>query len=105
MSLSCVIKVATYGIKKSTVIDGGYGLFAERDFSQGDIISIYLGEYIDPKDESDYSMDYKVSPTETRRLSTLGGFPEQKKLYLGAHMMNDINWGKVGEEVDRNSRH
>ena len=91
-------------VKKSNIVDGGYGLFAERDFEPGDLLTIYLGEYIDPNKKSDYySIDYEVSPKKIVRLSSLGGYPKQDKLYLGVHMMNDVNWGKKYEDVDRNS--
>ena len=90
-------------VKKSTMKDGGYGLFAERNFKDGDLFSMYLGKIIDSNEQSEYSMDYQVTTTKTVRLSTFGGYPAQKKLYLGAHMMNDVNWGKKEEDVDRNS--
>ena len=48
-------------------------------------------------------MDQKYTSTKTKRIATKGGYPKLDKLYLGAHMVNDINWGKDKEEVERDS--
>ena len=70
----------------------GYGLFAERKFYEGDIISIYLGEYVKDVPINDYALDQILVGGEKRRLQVAGGFPAYKVMYLGAHMANDSNW-------------
>ena len=93
-------------VKKSNLVaneldlSGGYGLFAERHFRAGNIISIYLGKYANPDYESDYCMDQKISSTTTKRIYTDGGYPRNPILYLGAHMLNDFNWSKERTAAD-----
>ena len=76
----------------------GYGLFAERHFYQGDVISLYLGKKVSSMFESDYCMDYQTAKGIVR-IATAGGFPKSVKMYLGTHMINDINWNAKGETV------
>jgi len=93
-------------IKKSGLVENesdmteGYGLFSERHFKEGDVVSIYLGEYVDSTYHNEYCLDQIISETETKRISVYGGYPTNENLYLGAHMVNDINWGKKGEDRD-----
>ena len=71
----------------------GYGVFAERNFREGDLVSIYLGHYIESSTGSNvYSLQQKISETEKKIITTSGGFPGVRKMYLDAHMMNDYYW-------------
>ena len=76
----------------------GFGLFAERHFYQDDVISLYLGKKVSSMFESDYCMDYQTA-NGIVRIATAGGFPKSVKMYLGTHMINDINWNAKGETV------
>ena len=77
----------------------GYGLFAARKFSNGDYISIYLGESCAADHISRYVMDYTArdGSGEMKRVDAVVGYPAKFKLYLGAHMANDCNWLVEGE--------
>ena len=73
-------------VKVSTIRNGGYGLYADRTFIPGDIISVYLGHKEDINTEtSPYAMDY--SSVETIDAKT--GVVDEGKLFLGCHLVND----------------
>ena len=79
-------------VKKSLLLprsgrSAGNGSFAERDFKVDDVISIYLGRPISDGESEEYAIDYNK-----KRLTTGGGFPANRTMYLGAHMVNDYNW-------------
>ena len=87
-------------VKPSLIPNAGYGLFAERKFQVGDILSVYLGstksEMIDGKyhkkiDPSDYKLEITLPESNIDMQLDIvgGGFPDNKVMYLGAHMFND----------------
>ena len=86
--------------EKESDVTEGYGLFSERHFKLGDIVSIYLGEYIDNNTENEYCLDHLIYENMKKRISTNGRYPKNKKLYIGAHMVNDINWGRTRRDLD-----
>ena len=69
----------------------GYGVFADRRFKENDYVGAYLGEYAKEGEENDYSL---LQRKTNKRILVQAGFPKYKKMYLGAHMVNDHNWGK-----------
>ena len=81
-------------VKESGLNDAGYGLFAERNFSKNDVITVYLGYHVDSDVNNPYAIDYvpKGKSATGKRVSVDGGFPEYRQMYLGAHMTNDPNW-------------
>ena len=85
--------------KPDVELTSGYGLFAARKFSNGDYISIYLGESCAADHISRYVMDYTArdGSGERKRVDTVGGNPARFKLYLSAHMANGCNWLVEGE--------
>ena len=87
-------------VKPSLLPDAGYGLFADRKFEVGDILSVYLGspsieiinEIVHRKiNESPYKLQITLPKSnETMQLDVVGGgFPQNEVMYLGAHMSND----------------
>ena len=87
-------------VKTSLIDDAGYGLFADRKFNVGDIVSVYLGspssEVIKGKvhtaiNESPYKIRIVLPETEEFMILDVvgGGFPTNKVMYLGAHMFSD----------------
>ena len=83
---------------KSSLLPGaGYGLVVEREFKVRDTVSIYLG-YVNTKvyretvykkyDERQYKLEAKLPSKEIIVLDIDGGgFPGNKLMHLGAHMM------------------
>ena len=84
----------------------GYGLFADRNFAPGTIISMYLGHHINANEgDGVYNLTYPSREPKDRKatqnLTVHGGFPNCTKMYLGAHMMNNPNW--CVHDDDRNN--
>ena len=84
----------------------GYGVFAERHFSIGDSVSIYLGDYVESTTDSNlYSLQQTSPETKEKKIiTTSGGFPRVRKMYLGAHMVNDFYW-PVNMPADEDKDH
>ena len=78
-------------VKVSTISNGGYGLFADRTFIPGDIISVYLGhkEDITRKTTSQYAMYY----SSVEHIDAKMGVADEAKLFLGCHLENDKCFG------------
>ena len=101
-------------VKTSLIKDAGYGLFADRKFEVGDIVSVYLGfassiviqEIVHTKfDDSEYKI--QIPLPETNEMIVLnvddGGFPQNKVMYLGAQMFNDPMLNAPEGEIDENA--
>ena len=84
--------------KNTFDLSAGYGVFAERNFQKDDTISVYLGQYVEGGIENAYCM-YQRSTK--KRVLVKDGFPRYRKMYLGAHMLNDYNWDKNGNDCDK----
>ena len=84
----------------------GYGVFSERNFSFGDHVAIYLGHYVESTTDSNlYSLQQTIAGTKEKKIITTGGgFPRVRKMYLGAHMMNDFYW-PVNKPADEDKDH
>ena len=80
--------------------EGGYGLFADKTFFPGDIISIYIGyKKIRDKHSSVYSMEY----SKTEIIDTKVGIINESVLYLGCHFANDRSYR--GDIQDRRKKY
>ena len=79
-------------VKPSVLQDTGYGLFAERKFLVGDIVSIYLWNVLTKFRESQYKLECIIPVSKEFMTLDLedGGFSSNKLMYLGAHMLNDL---------------
>lgn len=81
-------------IKKSTITNAGFGLFAARNFAEGDRIGFYWGI---PASRS----IRKQSPYVLVKVDAVGGHSKPQQLRLGLHFMNDPAFGvKDGETKD-----
>merc|ERR1711894_734957 len=70
------IKVAKSSLPKcENDVTEGYGVFAERNFKEGDYISIYLGKYVDEDTNSIYSMQQNNGEKGSKIIATDSGFP------------------------------
>jgi hypothetical protein len=102
--------VSMFLVKKSTIEDARYGLFAERAFAKGDVLGVFYGRVTEKsaykptskyaitvawppnaKDHTSFFVDPKDGPTTTRR--------EIFPAYFGIHMANDPNYKKRTGEV------
>ena len=72
-------------VKKSTIPKIGYGLFADRTFSEGDVISVYLGE---KKNMYICSNKYTMYYSSIEGIDAGGSIKENDIIYLGAHFAN-----------------
>ena len=85
-------------IRKSKLVDSGFGLFTETSFKKGDIITVFVGNLITgPKPNSDRYVSYTkkdsmVVHLDTRRRDITCPF-------FAAHFANDPSWGKTPEEI------
>lgn len=74
-------------VKKSTMANAGYGLFADRKFIPEDTISVYQGELVRRKStHSPYAMDY----SDLEVIDPKYGIKDGASLYLGCHFANDV---------------
>ena len=76
-------------VTQSTIPDAGAGLFSNRTFKKGQIITVYCGK-VSKKEPSDYAVEYKGRIIDPKRD---GEIP----MYWGAHFANDYDWHKEGE--------
>ena len=78
-------------LKPSLSLDVGYGLFAERKFQVGDIVSVYIGKVLTEHTDSNYKLEWGIPKSKEKIQLDVedGGFPDNKLMYLGAHMVND----------------
>ena len=86
------------------------GLFAAKGFNKGDIIGLYMGEYAD----SDYDDDEVILVNEsddvsdvsdlTRFMSLDPSKGQYKKLYMGAHFINDSQLITIQEDIKKSKR-
>ena len=72
----------------SLLPDAVYGLFTEMKFQVGDIVSIYLGKVLTEHTDSNYKLECGIPKSKKKiQLDVEGGkFPDNKLMYLGAHM-------------------
>ena len=76
-------------VKKSGLKDARLGLFTCTNFKKGEIITVYVGKFIDPCTNSKYSV--------TNGDIVLNCMAWRKGLsYLVAHMCNDPSWQSGG---------
>ena len=85
-------------IRKSKLADSGFGLFTERSFKEGDIITVLMGNLINgPKRNSDRYVSY------TKKDSTVVHLDTRRRdvtcPFFAAHFANDPSWGKTPEEI------
>lgn len=112
--------VTLFRVKKSTIKDARYGLFAERRYSKDDVLGVFYGMVSDkvpytkytayamhvawppkgtkskgtkPKVTKDLMVDPRDGPATTKRVGQFA------PAYFGIHMANDPNWGKK-KDVD-----
>jgi len=87
-------KFPILSVKKSTIPDAGWGLFAEREFKVGQTITIYLGDRAsyDKIPNNEYSIRNKQNVLIHSR---------KNMLYLGCHLANDIRYHKEEEKKGR----
>ena len=72
-------------VKRSTLPGAGLGCFAEKTFTYGDIISVYLGEKLSTNDSDTHNeLPYAL---RVDRYTTLN--PSGSDLLLGAHKCNN----------------
>ena len=86
-------------VKESTIKGSGHGLFADRTFIAGDILTVYLGNLVRRnKSNSSYKLDF--SPIGV--IDAVCGIQENAVLYLGGHFSNDIcHLGVVSDKRKR----
>ena len=84
-------KLTIVSVKTSTIEDAGWGLFAEREFKTGQIISIYLGNRAayDKTPNNEYAI---------RLNSDVLIHSKKNMLYLGCHLANDLNYYKEDQK-------
>ena len=74
-------------VKESGMKGAGYGVFADRYFVEGDIITVYLGKVVRNKRSK---TTYKYDFGELGAIDPGKGMMDGQCLYLGAHFINDI---------------
>ena len=85
-------------VRKSKIVDSGFGLFTETSFKTGDIITVFVGDLITgDKPDTDKYVSYKkkdstVVHLDTRRRDVTCPF-------FAAHFANDPSWGKTPEQI------
>lgn len=83
-------------IHKSTMKKAGDGLFADKTFVIGDVISVYLGENVlSCNNVSPYAMDFSGLGVIDAKSDVMDG----AMLLLGCHFANDLNLS--GSSVDK----
>jgi hypothetical protein len=73
-------------VKNSLIKDAGYGLFAGRDFLKDQSISVYCGRVYKT---NTYKSKYQISNDGATSIIAEGGIEDDRRPYLGAHMVND----------------
>lgn len=84
------LSMAWCRVDKSTIVGAGYGLFAEKDFKEGDTIGYYWGEKVSTKKRK-HASSYQFSD-----LDAIGG--KEHPLRLGMHFLNDPVFGIEDEK-------
>ena len=77
-------KIRMFSIRRSGVDDGGFGMFAEKTFQDGDIISVYMGCLKELNLHQNKRFNLRL---DTQKMLSI---PEPgNKKFLGAHKAND----------------
>jgi hypothetical protein len=101
--------ILLFEVKKSTLDGAGYGLFASRPYTSGDVLGVFYGlisKKIANGKYSSYALEV-AWPPESKKASRLIVDPAtfgptsrtawQQPAYLGIHMVNDPEWhGRKG---------
>ena len=100
-----------FEIEQSTIPGAGYGVFAKRPYSEGDVLGVFYGTVQELKQvvtPSSYAMKVEWPPTMDEKnpprkiknyiVDPLRGPSSAISLatpaWFGLHMANDFNWGK-----------
>ena len=75
----------------SSLSGAGYSLFVEKKFYVGEVVSFYLENVFIENTKSVYKLECELPESKEKvALDVEGsGFPGNKFMYLGAHMVND----------------
>ena len=93
-------------VQKSTIPDANLGLFANRNFSHGDMIGIYLGKSVN--NGNMVSHDYVIKSPQWGVIDARASFNGSPNpyYYMGLHIMNDptLKTEKEGSEIQKEVR-
>ena len=83
-------------VRKSNIPNSGWGLFAEKTFKPGDIITVFCGRVFRGNKRDDTLVSFRRSNGTVVYLDTR---PQRGKrlFYFGAHLANDPSWGMSEE--------
>ena len=85
-------------VRKSQFEDSGYGLFTEKSFKIGDIITVFVG-VLSPSSSrhGDRFISFKKNNGQIVHINTMKN--DAQRLYFGAHYANDPCFGMSAEAI------